>query len=125
MIYATHALIDRYRLARFVVFAKNWTTQPSLQWDDCSATGYHKDTPPWLAFWLLIIADNTMHLMINYAALPSTEKKIMEKLKWYVTWYPECNGWAVMKGDFRDSWYRQKYEAEQWAAFLNAKDDSA
>ena len=69
VIFATHALIDRYRLARFVVFAKNWTTQPSLQWADCSATGYHKDTPPWLAFWLLIIADNTMHLMINYAAL--------------------------------------------------------
>ena len=69
VIFTTHALIDRYRLARFVVFAKNWTTQPNLKWADCSATGYHKDTPPWLAFWLLIIADNTMHLMINYAAL--------------------------------------------------------
>lgn len=69
VIFATHALIDRYRLARFVVFAKNWTTQPSLQWADCSATGYHKDTPPWLAVWMLIIADNAMHLMINYAAL--------------------------------------------------------
>lgn len=69
MIFATHAAIDRYRLARFMVFAKNWTTQPSLQWADCSATGYHKDTPPWLAVWLLIVADNTMHLAINYAAL--------------------------------------------------------
>lgn len=69
VIFSTHALIDRYRLARFVVFAKNWTTQPSLQWADCSTTGYHKDTPPWLAVWLLIIADNAMHLMINYAAL--------------------------------------------------------
>jgi amino acid transporter len=57
------------RLARFVVFAKNWTTQPSLQWADCSATGYHKDTPPWLAVWLLIVADNAMHLAINYGAL--------------------------------------------------------
>lgn len=69
VIFATHALIDRYRLARFVVFAKNWTTQPGLKWAECSATGYHSDTPPWLAVWLLIVADNAMHLSINYAAL--------------------------------------------------------
>lgn len=69
VIFSTHALIDRYRLARYVVYAKNWVTQPSLKWADCSATGYHKDTPPWLAVWLLIVADNTMHLMINYSAL--------------------------------------------------------
>lgn len=65
----THYLIDRYRLARYAVFAKNWMTDRSLRWADCSTTGYHKDTPPWLAFWLLIIADNTIHLCINYAAL--------------------------------------------------------
>ena len=65
----THFYIDRYRLARYVVFAKNWVTDRSLRWADCSATGYHKDAPPWLAFWLLIIADNTLHLSINYAAL--------------------------------------------------------
>lgn len=69
VIWGTHFFIDRYRLARYVVFAKNWITQPSLKWDDCNATGYHKDMPPWLAFWLLIIADNTMHLCINYIAL--------------------------------------------------------
>ena len=65
----THFLIDRYRLARFVVFAKNWVTEPHLKWADCSATGYHKDVPPWLAVWLLIVADNTLHLCINYAAI--------------------------------------------------------
>jgi len=69
VIFTTHAAIDRYRLARFVVFAKNWITQPRLSWYDCRATGYHVDTPAWLAVWLLIIADNTMHLAINYAAL--------------------------------------------------------
>lgn len=69
VIVLTHFLIDRYRLARYVVFAKNWITSPSMRWADCEATGYHKDTPPWLAFWLLIIADNTLHLCINYAAL--------------------------------------------------------
>jgi hypothetical protein len=65
----THFFIDHYRLARVVVFAKNWITDRSLTWADCNATGYRKDTPPWLAFWLLIIADNTLHLCINYAAL--------------------------------------------------------
>lgn len=65
----THYFIDRYRLARYVVFAKNWITNRNLKWVDCNATGYHKDTPPWLAFWLLIIADNTLHLTINYFAL--------------------------------------------------------
>lgn len=65
----THYLIDRYRLARYVVFAKNWVTEPGLKWEDCSGTGYPSSAPPWLAFWLLIIADNTLHLCINYAAI--------------------------------------------------------
>ena len=69
VILGTHFVIDRYRLARFVVFAKNWTTNRALTWADCSGTGYHKDDPPWLAVWLLIVADNTLHLAINYAAL--------------------------------------------------------
>ena len=69
VILTTHFLIDRFRLARFVVYAKNWTTNPSLKWEDCSGTGYHKDDPAWLAVWLLIAADNTLHLAINYAAL--------------------------------------------------------
>lgn len=65
----THYLIDRYRLARYVVFAKNLVTNPEYKWADCNVTGYHKDSPPWLAFWLLIIADNTLHLTINYLAI--------------------------------------------------------
>lgn len=65
----THFLIDRFRLARDVVFAKNWLTDTSLRWSDCSGTGYPSATPAWLSVWLLIAADNTMHLCINYAAL--------------------------------------------------------
>lgn len=68
-IWFTHMLIDRLGLARYVVFAKNWITNPSLKWEDCSATGYHKDSPAWLSVWLLIAADNTLHLTINYLAL--------------------------------------------------------
>jgi hypothetical protein len=62
----THFVIDRWRLARFVCYAKNFPWQP---WADCSATGYHKDRPAWLAVWLLIIADNTLHLLCNGIAL--------------------------------------------------------
>ena len=69
VILGSHFLIDRYRLARLVVFAKNWTTNRALTWADCSGTGYHKDDPAWLAVWLLIVADNTLHLAINYSAL--------------------------------------------------------
>lgn len=65
----THYFIDRNRLARYVVFAKNKLTNWELRWSACSATGYPETMPPFLAVWLLIIADNTMHLCINYAAL--------------------------------------------------------
>lgn len=96
-IFATHFLIDRFRLARYVVWAKNllaprWTwfcdspesthdpAHPiercdycrrvrTLPWAACTGTGYPPDRPAWLAVWLLIIADNTLHLAINYAAL--------------------------------------------------------
>lgn len=27
------------------------------------------ETPPWLAVWLMIIADNALHLLINAAAV--------------------------------------------------------
>ena len=59
----THFLIDRYRLARFVVWAKNGARGP------ITATGYPDDVPAWLSVWLLIIADNTLHILINGAAL--------------------------------------------------------
>lgn len=65
----THFYIDRYRLARYVLFTKNWITDRTLKWADCNATGYHKDVPAWLSIWLMIIADNVLHLTINYAAI--------------------------------------------------------
>jgi hypothetical protein len=71
VIVVTHAVIDRYRLARHVVWAKNFLAPRSYwhPWSECSATGYHQDRPVWLAVWLLIIADNAMHLAINGAAV--------------------------------------------------------
>ncbi len=67
----THVLIDRYRLSRYVAYANHFIAPPSEWkcWEDCKETGYHKDTPPFLAFWLMIIVDNTMHIAINALAL--------------------------------------------------------
>jgi len=67
----THFVIDRWRLARFVVWAKNLPSPSAYRhpWDECQGTGYHRDRPPWLAVWLLIIADNTLHVLCNGLAL--------------------------------------------------------
>lgn len=68
VIFISHAVIDRYRLAKYVIFARNWLHDRTLKWKDCSATGFHKDKPVWMSVWLMIITDNTMHLTINYLA---------------------------------------------------------
>jgi hypothetical protein len=71
VIWLTHLIIDRFRLARYVVYAKNWLAPRSYwhPWSECVGTGYHKDSPPWLSVWLMIAADNTLHLVINAAAI--------------------------------------------------------
>ncbi|MFD3955951.1 MULTISPECIES: DUF3307 domain-containing protein [Streptomyces] len=71
VIVGTHAVIDRYRLARHLVWAKNQIAPRRFRqpWAECSATGYPAETPPWLAVWLMIIADNALHLLINAAAV--------------------------------------------------------
>jgi hypothetical protein len=70
VILATHFIIDRWRLARYVVWAKNWLG-PNKPWSECVATGYPADRPAWLTVWLLIIADNTLHVICNGIALAS------------------------------------------------------
>lgn len=68
VIAVTHVVIDRYRLARHVVWLKNQLA-PGIWRPSHTATGYAEDVPPWLAVWLLILADNTLHLVINAAAV--------------------------------------------------------
>jgi len=69
IILVTHFLIDRYRLATYLVYAKNRITDSTLTWEDAKYTGYSSDVAPWLAMWLTIITDNTLHLICNYLAL--------------------------------------------------------
>lgn len=68
VIVGTHAVIDRYRLARHVVWAKNQLA-PARFRPPHTATGYPDDAPPWLSTWLLIIADNILHMLINIASV--------------------------------------------------------
>lgn len=60
----THAVIDHYRLAKHINWAKNQLApkayRPGHTW-----SGYPAESPDWLAGWLLFITDNTLHLLIN------------------------------------------------------------
>ncbi|MFJ5984273.1 DUF3307 domain-containing protein [Lentzea sp. NPDC092896] len=74
VIVGTHAVIDRYRLARYLVWLKNFSgprgSNPS--WSACSATGYPPETPAWLAVGLMIVVDNTLHILINSVTIAAT-----------------------------------------------------
>ena len=69
IIVLTHAVIDRFYPSRYLIFIKNWIVEPNLKWEDCAATGYPASMPAWLAVWLMIVVDNTLHLTINAIAL--------------------------------------------------------
>lgn len=65
----THFIIDRWGIARYVVWAKNAPYPGSSKWQHCTATGYPQDRPAFLSVWLLIIADNILHVICNGVAL--------------------------------------------------------
>lgn len=63
----THALIDRYRIAaRWVAWYGTGTRATGI-WSRWNVSS--DPVPPFLAVWLTIIVDNTMHLCVNHAAL--------------------------------------------------------
>lgn len=71
-ILTTHVIIDRYRLAKYVGWLKNQVgpkrSRPSFQ-EAMANAGYSESTPSWMAVWLMIIADNTIHVIINFVAV--------------------------------------------------------
>lgn len=69
IIAGTHILIDRYRLARYVIWIKNYPWPGSKPWLECSETGFDENVPKYLSAWLLIIVDNIIHILINGAAI--------------------------------------------------------
>ena len=71
IIAGSHAVIDRYRIARYICWAKNLMSPKKYRysWSMCTDTGYHNNRPAWLTVWLMIITDNTLHLVINALAV--------------------------------------------------------
>lgn len=69
VIFSTHAVIDRYRLAHYVVMAKNMVGDPANWRQYRTYTGFSEQTPVWMSVWLVIITDNTMHVIINYLSI--------------------------------------------------------
>lgn len=67
----THFVIDRWRIARYICWVKNFIGPKgsNAPWSECEGTGYHKDRPAWLSVWLMIITDNLMHVVCNAFAL--------------------------------------------------------
>lgn len=61
VIFITHFLMDKYRLAKYVIRLTNWTFD--------TPTGSPKSTPDYIAVWLLFIVDNIIHVTINYLSL--------------------------------------------------------
>src|SRR5690348_10269963 len=66
IICGTHFLIDRFRLARHWV---SFWGIGQASWFQRRAGTTVSATPDFLAVWLLIITDNTIHLLINHFAL--------------------------------------------------------
>lgn len=66
----THFLIDRFRLAKYICWAKNQVAPKAWRYplSEGSKFGY-KDEPFALNIWLVIIADNTLHWIMNGIAL--------------------------------------------------------
>lgn len=68
----SHLVIDHWRLARHVGWAKNFLAPKSAwppPWKECSGTGYPPGKPPYMAVWLMIIVDQVMHVICNGLAL--------------------------------------------------------
>lgn len=69
---ATHLILDRYRLAKQLCWAKNQLAPKAYRypWSEGKLNGgYSQNTPPYMSTWLMIIADNAVHMMINHYAL--------------------------------------------------------
>lgn len=62
IVFGTHYLIDRYRLAVYWIKFVNWNWQSRN-------FGYDDLKPRWMSVWLLIIIDNTFHIIFNSLAI--------------------------------------------------------
>lgn len=69
VIAGTHVVIDHYRLAKHISWFKNQFGPKNYRPKDLSNNGYAEEVPGWMSVWLMIITDNTVHILINIAAV--------------------------------------------------------
>lgn len=69
MIWLSHGLIDHFGIASYIVRLKNSLGAWDARNTYVTATGYPDTAPDFLKIWLLIVADNTIHLLINYSSI--------------------------------------------------------
>ncbi len=72
IIICTHVVIDHYRLAKQIGWLRNQIGPKSYRFpwrEGKENAGFSKDTPAWLSNWLMFIADNTIHVVINFLAV--------------------------------------------------------
>lgn len=65
----THFVIDRWRLARMFLWVRNQCSPVLFRysWREAGVYGEAPGEPSYIAFWTLVIVDNTFHLLINQA----------------------------------------------------------
>jgi hypothetical protein len=61
-VFATHFAIDRWRLAEYWIRLVNW------HWSGDNY-GYDETKPKYMSVWLLIVIDNTFHILLNSLAI--------------------------------------------------------
>lgn len=69
LIGGTHMLLDHFRWAKHVNWALNQLAPEAHRPADLSNSGMPDDVPSGMATALMIVTDNTMHLLINEFAL--------------------------------------------------------
>lgn len=67
VIVGTHLIIDRFRLAQYWV--DFWGSGKRGWLPAKLGVGEIDAAPPFLGVWLLILIDNTMHLLVNFLTL--------------------------------------------------------
>ena len=65
----THFLIDHFKLARVVIWVRNLPWPGRKSWRECCENQFAAGIPPFMSAWLLVIVDNTMHILVNGAAI--------------------------------------------------------
>lgn len=67
IICVSHALIDRFKVATYITKYKNYIFGDFNK--NTLNELYPEGTPAWLSTWLVIILDNTLHMLINYLCI--------------------------------------------------------